>query len=90
MGGRQGKRKDRGKLCWGREPCATTTPVITAAQRELLRERLLADPDFFLSECVKCGIVTLRQLPCWPEIQEQRPDEALAIYRMARALGINA
>ena len=88
MSGRAARRRDRGKRCWGPQPPAVRPPVITAAQRELLRDRLLADPAHFLSECVKCGIVSLRQLPCWPEICERLPDEAQEIARLACAVGI--
>ena len=88
MSGRTLSRQDRAKACWHDDGPPRRSSLVTAAHREQMRQLALSDAPKFV-RCLRLArVVSLKQLPWWPEFYRDHRWEAAEIILLAADAGI--
>lgn len=87
MSGRSVSRQDRAKACWhDAPPCRSS--LVTSAYREQMRHLALEDSAKFV-RCLRLArVVSLKQLPWWPQFYRENRWEAAQIILLAAEAGV--
>jgi hypothetical protein len=92
MSNRSNRRRERATPYWqGKiaEEEARGRGIVTPARREALQCLAIDEPEKFIRFCRLNQVVSLGQLPFWPEIRDTHPYEALRLELLARGAGIS-
>ncbi len=88
MSGRAISRQDRAKACWHEDQKPRRGSLVTPAHREQMRQLALTEPERFVGCLRLARVVSLKQLPWWPEFVSCHSEEATHIILSAAQIGI--